>query len=524
MSYRVILADDEADVVEVIKQKVDWESLGYEEPLTASNGLEVMEKAESFKPDVVLTDIKMPFMDGLTLARNLKDLYPDIRIIIFSGFDEFDYAREAVHLEAEEYLLKPVNLTELTEIFDRIRKRLDAERDRRQNAEQLEAYYMQALPVLRENFLSSLVQGNVPASELEQYLQECRMELNGPLYCIVVFHVSSSLLPEGKSSVLANLSVRALAEEKFSYPLFNYLGNTVMLVETDSEDLVQLADACDKFCRLAESVCSVVVTAGIGSPVESLADVSLSYEGARTAVSYRVIYGRKKAISITEIDPAAGSDVMQEADLKDVFKRIKIDDGNSMESHVSKFLSARLKEVGSAQAYHLFVMDVVGELCRFARNNRLDMTEIFGRDEDIYNDIQHLPQDDLCNWMTGVCSKMEESLTEKRNDTTRTFVEKAKDYVAENYGNPDITIASVCEYLNVSSAYFSTVFKKETGKTFISYLTDYRMEKAVEMLIEGDEKTYVVASAVGYTDPNYFSYVFRRQFGMSPSKYKAQKK
>lgn len=111
----------------------------------------------------------------------------------------------------------------------------------------------------------------------------------------------------------------------------------------------------------------------------------------------------------------------------------------------------------------------------------------------------------------------------ERQDTTKSFVTRAIEYVKENYGNKDLSIETICGYLGVSAAYFSTVFKKETGKTFINYLTDYRMEQAVERLLTKDEKTYIIAEQVGYSDPNYFSYVFKKQFGVSPSKYKAAK-
>jgi two-component system response regulator YesN len=102
-------------------------------------------------------------------------------------------------------------------------------------------------------------------------------------------------------------------------------------------------------------------------------------------------------------------------------------------------------------------------------------------------------------------------------------VEHAKEYVREHYADSDLAVETVCRTLGVSTAYFSTIFKKETGKTFINYLTEYRMEVAVELLLTGDDKTYVIAEKTGYSDPNYFSYVFKKQFGMSPSKYRAQK-
>ena len=131
--YSVLLVDDEEDVIQIIMKKMDWESMGFQIVGYAHNGVEALEMAEELQPDVVMTDIKMPYMDGLTLSRKLKELYRTVKIIIFSGFDEFEYAKEAIDIEVEQYLLKPVNAEELGRVFSRIREMLDHERDEQRN-------------------------------------------------------------------------------------------------------------------------------------------------------------------------------------------------------------------------------------------------------------------------------------------------------------------------------------------------------------------------------------------------------
>ena len=158
-TYKVLLVDDEEEVRNAIEQRISWEELGFEVIGKAQNGVKAMEIAEKLQPDVVITDIKMPYMNGLELARNLKEENPGVRILILTGFDEFEYAKEAVHLEIEEYILKPVNANELSECLKRLKNVLDKEREEKLNVRKLEQYYTDSLPVLQTNFFCSLVEG-----------------------------------------------------------------------------------------------------------------------------------------------------------------------------------------------------------------------------------------------------------------------------------------------------------------------------------------------------------------------------
>lgn len=524
--YSVMLVDDEEEVARAIARKIDWNAVGFEQPSYAANGLEALDIAETVQPDVVMTDIQMPYMDGLELARRLKENWPNTRVIIFSGFDEFEYAKEAIRLQAEEYILKPVDSEELKKVFARIHDSLDREIDERQNIRKLETYYQDSLPLLREGFYTSLIEGRIPERDLESTLEDLQIKLSGPYYCVCVMHTSTNHVPEGMTPRLLSLAVRRLAEERLlpdgRIRYFHYLGNTVIIAEFDrAEDMTVLINECDRFCRLAQSVLHAVVTIGIGHPVTDIRDISTSYNGARSAVSYRVIYGTSKAISIEEIAPSETevSVVNEEEELRDVFKHVRLEDADQLKESVDRYLGG-LDRFSNVQEYRFFAMELVSEIYRFAKNNKLDVRDVFRDTDDVYTLVQRLEKEDLKQWMCDTCLIMQAMLAEKRLSNTQSFVTKAVEYVNENYAEKDLSVEKVCSRLGVSAAYFSTVFKKETGKTFTNFLTDVRMNRAVEMLLNQDEKTYIIAEAVGYSDPNYFSYVFKKQFGVSPSKYK----
>lgn len=528
--YSVMLVDDEEEVIQIIMKKLDWASMGFRIAGYAHNGAEALELAEECQPDVVMTDIKMPYMDGLELSRRLKERYPSIRIIIFSGFDEFEYAKEAIRIEVEEYILKPIDAGELQELFGRIRKSLDKEIDEKRNIDKLQEYYMESLPLLQENFFTSLFEGRVPAEEIGNYLKNYQIRLEGPLYLVTILHLSSADVKDYSNPFLMTVSVKKLAEEqlvpKYSSRTLIYLGDVILISQLSSTDqVVAYTDLMDDFCRQAKRVCGVRVTAGVGQLCASLEELRLSYQGARNAVSYRALYGSSRAINIAEIEPKEQSEeTWEEEALRRIMKQIRLGGKEPLEAEIQGCMRRFTENGSSLQKYRLFVMELIAEIIRFGNKNQLKMETLFLKESDIYQMVfQPDSSEELCSWLIDVGEKVQEMLNSERLNNSKSFVTRAIEYVRENYADQSISIETICKTLGVSSAYFSTVFKKETGKTFIGYLTDYRMEAAEELLLTTNDKTYMIAGKVGYGDPNYFSYAFKKKYGVSPSKYRVEK-
>lgn len=531
--YSVLLVDDEEEVFQVIMKKLDWEGMGFRIAGYARNGVEALEMAEDLQIDVVMTDIKMPYMDGLTFCKKLKELYQKIKIIIFSGFDEFDYAREAIKVEAEEYILKPINANELREVFERIKINLDKELDEKRNIDKLWEYYMESLPVLQENFFISLMDGRISKDQIEKYAVDYQIDLEGPYYVVTILHISTMTHEGEKEPIdpfLMAISVKKLIEEQL-LPIWDsraviYLGDILVITQLPDEDsIARFTDTMDKICRIAKRICNVRVTAGIGHLCDRLSQLPLSYQGAKSAVSYRVLYGNTRAINIAEIDPQENVDIPWEEPLiQKVFKEIKMGKEEALREAIEELSTQIAVSKISLQKYQLLLMELVTEIFRFCGNHQINLDDVFGENSDIYNQVLQLESTGaLRKWLEENCIKLQRQVLHERQDTTKSFVTKAVEYVKEHYGDQELSIEMICSHLNVSAAYFSTVFKKEMGKTFINYLTDYRMDRALDLLMEKGERTYIIAERVGYSDPNYFSYVFKKRFGMSPSKYKADK-
>lgn len=376
--YSVLLVDDEEEVFQLIIKKLDWERMGFRIAGYARNGVEALEIAEELQVDVVMSDIKMPYMDGLTLCKKLKELYQSIKVIIFSGFDEFEYAKEAIKIEAEEYILKPINASELREVFERIRGNLDRELDEKRNIDKLTEYYMESLPVLQENFYTSLIEGQIASDAIGQYAKNYQISLSGPFYVVTILHISSNAVGEEdaiRDATLLSMSVKKLAEEslagKWDSRTVTYLGDIIVITQlADEESITHFTDRMDRICKMAKRVCKARVTAGIGHICNRPEQLSVSYQGAKNAISYRVLYGTTRAINIAETDPQERGDIPWEGPyIREIIKRIKMGESDALKTEIRRFASQISGKRMSLQKYRILIMELLTEIFRFGANN-----------------------------------------------------------------------------------------------------------------------------------------------------------
>lgn len=415
--YNVMLVDDEEEVRLAIEKKINWQELGFNVVATAENGQEALERALDTQPDVVMTDINMPFMNGLEFSKQLKEELPATKFVIFSGYDEFEYAKEAIELSAVEYILKPIDADELHKIFSRIKINLDDELDKRRNVQNLEKYYQESIPFFKEQLLASLIEGNIESNRINDLLTEYGEDIKGKFYAVSVINFSDKNKKLNKDTRrLLSLSLHQLARERFAgtnYHPTNYFGDILVLGSFSKEEEYQeFVQEIDQICKLSLKLLETPTVAGVGEMVTDLTNLSASLKSAREAADYSGIYFENQAVT-------------------------------------AKDLEAR------------------------ANNHNL--------------------------------------------------VEKAKEYINEHYSESDLSVDRLCSYLNVSPNYFSTLFRKTTGLTFVTYLTNLRMEQAKKLLDNTDEKAYIIAGMIGIDEPNYFSYVFKKAYGISPSKYRQQR-
>lgn len=528
--YNILLVDDETDVLEAMKKKIDWEALGFCLAGTAENGQEALEMAEQLYVDVVMTDIKMPYMDGLTLCKKLKENYRNIKVVIYSGFDDFEFAREAVHLEAEEYLLKPISSKDMENVFGKIKKKLDEEFNQHRNVNKLYEYYRKSLPAMQEQFVMGVLEGKITGERLKNMMEMYELDLNAPYYVVVNLYAEAAVKEQSeKTAQLLNFSLRDMAEEylkeKMSFYCINYLDEVIFIfMLQEDKEIENVLYHVDQICKMGSRVLDAQVTGAVGQPCNSLDTLLSSYQEAKTAMEYRTILGGSQVLYIKDIEPNPQDSVaFMEYDFQNLVRAVKIGDRKETDEAIQSFMDSLRNGCITPNQYQLICMELSTELMKIGRSYKLRTKQIFGAGEHIpWQELyKHLSVDELESWLREICNNLRHTLRHERSDSTIRLTEQAKAYIGEHYKENDLSAETLCHQLNVSAAYFSTIFKKEVGLSFVAYLTKIRLEHAVELLRTTEDKTYVIAEAVGYTEPNYFSYVFKKQYGISPSKYRA---
>ncbi|MCI8852898.1 MAG: response regulator [Lachnospiraceae bacterium] len=533
--YRIMLVDDEEEVRKAMIRKMDWEELGFTVVGDAENGEDALEKLEQLEPDVIMTDIRMPYMDGLTLISRIREQYPFMKILIFSGYDDFEYAKQAIKLHVTEYILKPVNGQELAEILKRVRISLDEEIEQRRNISTLQESYQNSLPILRELFLNDLVSRTADVSGMAPKLKEYGIDiLDACRWLVAVIHVEHVEQTEkgvlSQHQELIPISVRSLVEDHLRdycrFAVFNSPEGITVIGAVDKENketgLINLfGDICKESMRLLE----VAITVGVGHSCHTLGEIGRSYQSAVDALGYRAIVGVGRAIYINDVEPVSRGklhlDAKGEAQLTAAIKF----GPEELIGNVLRELAGRMDDAKAHASQHqVYMLTIVNCLIRLMQQYDLDMGEMFGSQERYEERMRGICQkESFAEELIPVACRMNEALNRERDNTTRKVILEAKDFIQKNYADPELSVDTLCRQLHMSPAYFSTVFKKETGQTYVNYLTEVRLQKAEELLQETDDKTYEIAQKVGYQEQNYFSYVFKKRYGVSPTKYRGAK-
>ncbi|ULO09387.1 response regulator [Paenibacillus sp. 19GGS1-52] len=542
--YKLILVEDEEDVREGIVGQIDWEHYGFEVVDQAENGREAAESIDRLLPDVVVTDIQMPFMNGLQLAEWIRNHHPNTKIIILTGYDEFEYAQRAIKLQIDEYILKPFSSQELIDILLKVRATIEAEIAEKENVFVLSEHYRKSLPVLREQFLSSLVSRRLPPSEIAEKSMEYGIMLSGELFQASVIRVDhirtdgESDLPSGKPVSLRDTGDRNLqlfavlnvAEEicnkhRFG-KVFIHRDDVVMLSIREDKDEAEITrmtlEILEEIRLNVQRFLKLTITAGTGTVCETPALLFHSFGDALQALDYRLILGNNRVIWIEDVESRSNRMLdYDELSQQSLMRTIKLGTAQELKEVVEELFSGLDAAQVSTQDYQIFLLEIITSILRVAKESGSETTEFIGSgiysltDMHKFNNMSEAKQ-----WIITVCSQLMDTIASERQSSYKQLIDQAKEYIRSHYEESDISIGRVCQHLHISTGYFSSIFKKEMKMTFVSYLLQIRLEAAKELLRSTELKAFEIAEKIGFADPNYFSFCFRKKYGQSPKEYK----
>ena len=549
---KVIIADDEPKVNLLLQKIVDWEKLGYQIAGTANDGERALQLIEEEKPDVMMTDIRMPGVDGMELIRRAKELRPDLVFIVVSGYRQFEYAQTALKYGVTDYLLKPVNAEELTQLLIRIRE--EEEKKRR-----LDNWTASVDRQLRENEWKKREQ---LVDNLREYAQENR-ELNGyeslnqeygcdfheGTYQVIIIKPDIPSAEEHGDAyrimMKRSLSVVQKALEQFAdeSAAAVHAEGIMVVIYKEKYDPVQLRQFLTRVRREIENqrdlFWGIIVTMAMGGEKHRIQELPQSMKEAvqlcknridQHAAHEKVLYEKTMRTLKTReftsqmLNPpiilTIGS--TEEVLLKKYMKYFQ-EIGEYLDSKKISMEVARTEGIMTArrasgsQIYDCYMEISDAVLTGIRQNEKLDIDKI--RKDLIYGFYRCTTTSEAFGFLREYISDLIENFEKKKETKEQKPITEARKYIQEHYLEP-LKLEDVSKHIGFNATYFSSVFKKETGKNFLDYVTELRMNKAKQLLCSGEMSVNDVAEAVGYQDLKYFSRLFKKNAGISPSDYK----
>lgn len=535
---KAIVVDDEILTREGISANIPWKKLGYELVAVCADGREARDYVQGHEVDVVLTDICMPYMDGLQLSEFLYHEYPQIKIIIFSGYDEFEYAKQALKYQVSEYLLKPVTASELSGVLIQIGEKIDERRKNEELIGRLSTTYHKNHLLVRSDVLMSLVMGDKTREENDRELEELGITLWGNAFRVAVIEIEDyrdvhSLDDKKKQEraliafVVYNVSQEIVEKYGAGEVFQGKEYRTVLLLESNKP-----VEFCRESRAIAEEIngrlkeiLGMKTNIGIGGCIRERQDLFHSYEDALAALQCRYIFGEESLFVMEDIRQHTGEQTETELAAEEILDAVKHSDTQS----VSRIMEKMKKGVRTAgwtkERVHMYLqqqLDAVPELLRSFQLEEQDI--VWEKERALEGMMSAVSLEQALSVMEGYYRKAAEMLDTGKNDGGKKYALLAMDYIEKHYGENELGLNSICSYLNISTSRFSAIFKSVTGETFMEALTGIRMQKARELLENTALKNYEIAEKVGFSDPHYFSAAFKKATGKSPTEYAREKR
>lgn len=540
---KIFLAEDEVIVRETIKRMIPWEELGFELVGEAADGEMALPLLIRQKPDLLITDIKMPFMDGLTLAKLAKKELPELKIVILSGYDDFNYAKQAINIGVEDYLLKPITKNALIERLSEIRSRYEHEKTQKEYYEKFQREMQAYEKNSSRDFFEALVRGSMDMMEVYKKAEKLGVDIVAEAYNILIFTMNSEEDFSGQKEGYSEWEAETLEmlEEFFSgHPSAMLFRSNIfsygVLLKGQKESIKEITKECvgkiQGILNRKESKREWFLA--VGQPVERLSQIKKSYHTASRAFSQRYLYG-ENILYYDEMEMMEHRSGQADTNDNAYLKKVDVNAlnpailqkflSNGIQEEIENFVKDYFYAIGQEPMESLafrnyVILNVRFSVITFLKGLGCD-TE--GMEPENTEEILVESGKNIENAIAYAEKMISRAITirdQNSGNKNRSILKTAVDFIDEHYMDEDISLNTAANVANVSSNHFSALFSQNMGQTFIEYLTSLRMNKAKELLRCTGMRSSEIAGEIGYKDAHYFSYLFKKTQGMTPSDYR----
>lgn len=538
---KVFLVEDEMVIRRGIKNSIDWEKEGYIFCGEASDGELAYPMIIKEKPDILITDIRMPFMDGLELCKLVKKELPNIKILILSGYDEFDYAKEAIRLGVTEYLLKPISSGKLLEALNGVSESIRREKEDKDLVRKYMEEMRENTEHEKQKFFEQMIAGNLSMADALETGEKYEMNLSARMYNLLLFRFTLGK-ENRKSGELwgeAEYAIEKLTERlEYVFEFQRGVEGWAFLLMADNEE--QMSERVKELSKDLEEIMknysTIAYFGGIGQPVARLRELEESFREAERALAARFTMELNQIISVEDIRMAQNVDTLDDIEITSFGEiektRTMLEKflNNGAEDEIDEFVDVYINELPeenlkSVLMRQYIIMDAYIVMMSFCEKFEGIEGEMQAQSEELKNSMKTIQTlEEIKNYIRMLLKKIigvRDTISGRRYSD---IIEIAKDQIRKTYMSDEISLNTIAAEVGISPSYFSSIFSKEMGKTFVEYLTEIRMDRAKELLMCSSMKTSEIGYEVGYKDPHYFSYIFKKTQNCTPKEFRARGK
>lgn len=533
---KILIADDDQIICRGLKAIIEKNTTDCEVIGEASDGEEALSAIQTLKPGLLITDIKMPVMDGVELVKNIRRLDLNIKIIVLSGFDEYRYVRETLKTGVMDYLLKPVENRDLLELLKRVKNEIEAEEKNKKENEELNEIVTESVAILQEKFLLDMINGNYKS--LESYARKLNnLEILKPasfVFCIIAVDDFYKLRKQEEQDICLgildelNKSISSTDyEEKFGQQVYKVIrGDMICTLFPANEGCGgELYDSSKLIIgtlmkKLRESR-NYTITTGISKVYDRVQNTHEAAYQARLALESRFYKGRDRIIeydleNCVYCKPQKGFD---DTALNSLTNIIELGQITKTKRAVEEILQNLAQANISSEDFKETLVDLVRRICVICPEFKY-IIESYPEKFDLLYMIDVIDiREELTFYIINTFCSIVESMNLERSEKSKKIIEIVKDYIRKNY-NKDISLKSAADHVHLNPSYLSEFFKKEAGKNFMDFLTETRIKEAKKLLAKPEIKVYEIGQMVGYEDITTFNRAFKKTTSVSPARYR----